>query len=97
VVLQQGVIYGRVAADVGVLEAVAGEPAGEQARNGALYAVVLVPVDLMILYVHTTCGVPLRRRSGRGAGGRGGACLRQKQGSDYYLFQSTGSFVFIEK
>jgi hypothetical protein len=47
-----------------VFEAVAREPAGEQTRDGALDAVVLVPVDLMVLYVHTTCGVPLRWRSG---------------------------------
>ncbi len=44
-VLQQGVIYGRVAADVCVLEAVAGEPAGEQARNDALYAVMFIPIN----------------------------------------------------
>ena len=63
-ILQQEVVYGRVAADVRVLEGVAGETAREQSCDGALYAVVLVPGDLMVQDVHTTCGVPLRRRSG---------------------------------
>ena len=60
--------YGRVAADVCVLEAVAGEPAGEQTRNGALYAVVLVPVDLLVSNVHILCDDPLRWCAGSGAG-----------------------------
>ena len=65
-VLEQGIVYGRVASDVRMLQAVAGETARQQARDGALYAVMLVPIDLMVFYVHTTCGVPLRWRSRRG-------------------------------
>jgi hypothetical protein len=42
-----------------MFEAVARETAREEARDGALYAVVLVPIDLMVLYVHTNCGVLL--------------------------------------
>src|SRR5215218_4002847 len=41
-------VYGGVAADVGVFEAVAGEPAREQARYGRLDAVVLVPVNELV-------------------------------------------------
>ena len=74
-VLEQGIVYGRVASDIRMLEAVSREPAGEQPRNGALDAVVLVPINLMVLYVHTTCGVPLRRCAGRGAEDRDSADL----------------------
>src|SRR5215210_4777594 len=45
-VLKHGIVYGGVAADVRMFEAVAREPAGEQARHGALDAVVLVPAGL---------------------------------------------------
>src|ERR671911_2622178 len=41
-VLEQGIVYGRVAPNIRVLEAVSREPAGEQPRDGALDAVVLV-------------------------------------------------------
>ena len=58
-VLEQWIVQGGVAADIRVFEAVAREPTGEQTRNGALDAIVLIPVDLMVLCVHTTCGVPL--------------------------------------
>src|SRR5215211_980276 len=47
-VLEHGIVYGGVAADVRMFEAVAREPAGEQARHGALDAVVFVPVDELV-------------------------------------------------
>src|SRR5918994_751416 len=47
-VLEQGIIYGGVAADVRVLQAVTRETTGQEARDGALYAVVLIPVHELI-------------------------------------------------
>src|SRR5215208_6971753 len=74
-ILEQSVVYGGVAADVRVFEAIAGEPAREQARDGALYAVVLVPIDLLVSNVHILCDDPLRWCAGPGAGDRGSADL----------------------
>src|SRR5918998_377798 len=47
-VLQQGVAYGRVAADVRVLQAVAGKPARQKACDGTLYAIMFVPVYKLV-------------------------------------------------
>jgi hypothetical protein len=51
-VLEQRVVYGGVAADVRVLEAVVREAAREQARHGARHAVVLVPAHYLVSIVH---------------------------------------------
>src|SRR5215217_4280305 len=45
---EQGIVYGGVAADIRVLQAVTREATRQQARDGALYAVVLVPVDELV-------------------------------------------------
>ena len=45
---EQGIVYGGVAADVRVFQAVTRETTGQEARDGALYAVVLVPVNELV-------------------------------------------------
>jgi hypothetical protein len=52
VVLEKGAVYRGVATDIRVLEGVAGEPTREQARHGAPYAVVLVPLTTHYYYAH---------------------------------------------
>jgi len=47
-ILKEDVVYGGVAADIRVLEGVAGKPAREQAGDGTLYAVMLIPVNKLI-------------------------------------------------
>ena len=74
-IFEQRMIQGGIAADVRMFEAVAREPARDQTSDGALDTVVFIPVNLMDLNVHTTCGVPLRRCAGRGAEDRDSADL----------------------
>src|SRR5215217_5697006 len=45
---EQEVVYGGVAANVRVLQAVAREPTRQEARDGALYAVLLAPVHQLV-------------------------------------------------
>ena len=47
-IFEEKFVYGSVATDVGVLQAIAREPAGEQSRDGALDAIVLIPVDELV-------------------------------------------------
>src|SRR5215213_5165936 len=45
---ERGIIYGGVATDIRVLQAVTRETTGQEARDGALYAIVLVPVNELV-------------------------------------------------
>jgi hypothetical protein len=47
-ILQEDVVYGGVAADIRVLEGVAGKPAREQAGDSTLDAVMFIPVNELI-------------------------------------------------
>jgi hypothetical protein len=74
-VLEQGSVYDRVAADVRVFEAAAREPAGEQAGDGALDAVVLIPINLLVSNVHILRDDSIRWCAGPGTEDRGSADL----------------------
>ena len=74
-ILEQGVVYGGVTADIRVLEAIARETAGEQARDGALDAVVLVPVNHLVSNVHILRDYSLRWCAGPSAEDRDSAAL----------------------